>query len=307
MRILKRLSAATMAIAMIVSLSTVASAAAPDALKYQQYTLYANKANITQGATSFTVEFGVKDTTGVDIDVTKFEGVDPENFLGISSFASVRISDEAYAAGIRATKVESDIASVYYESFYSEDPVVEEGGMFSACFAFDKSAVALNETTPLMKVTFTAPANLAVGTYKLFAADDTYMNVQITDDNSGATSGPIQWSDVEFVTVTAAGPQGPTVTEGATVNGITEYTFTNSEEFKDTKVLMTSTAATVTESTRFYASYNGGAQREFGSDIWAKIGQGGGSVSVANVKFGLIVGKGMDASLFTFEVCDQKL
>lgn len=85
------------------------------------------------------------------------------------------------------------------------------------------------------------------------------------------------------------------------------YTFANSTDtaVEGQKVLMTKNAinsATITSTTRFYVTYNNEPERAFGGDIFGKMAQGGGSISVEKLKFGLIVPAGMDASLFSFDI-----
>ncbi len=197
---------------------------------------------------------------------------------------------------------DESVFSVQSATTTQESATATDNGDGTISWCNETTAVTTITSDPLMTVVFNVldPSKVVGST---FGIDEGNSGLFADEGNTA-----YDFSGVS-VTVTAAGPVGPTVVEGATVNNITEYTFENSDVYgEDVKILMTSTAAaTVTEKTRFYVSYNGNPAKEFGSNIWEKLAQGNGSISVGNVKFGLIVPANLDASMFEFEVCDQKL
>lgn len=287
MRNLKRLVSVVLSTAVLCS--TVAFADTLDALNKARYSMFVDAASIEQGTTTFTVNIGIKDSTGATIDI-------PQDADSSSMFYTT-LSEEAVNAGIKAVEITSEVATVV-------DPDCGDGEYFGCNIAFDKSDVSLSASTPIITATFTAPADLAVGSYSLIAADGE-MDLLTLSDKNGNESGTIVWDDTVFVTVAAPGPVGPTATKGETAaNGITEYTVANDEDLADKKVMMSPKFENqiITEATRFVVTWNG-TERKFGSDLYAKLGGQEGDITIGSLTFALIVDDAnANASDFTFAI-----
>ncbi len=262
--------------AMALSLASVTALAAPAASDNIHVKLVADKATIAPGES-----------------------------VVVSAFISANGNADVVFDTVASIGVIYDTDNFTYEVTKTGDFIFDD---FGTIWGMDDQGMSYSPDTSCVEITFTANADAAEATYAFDVSND-------PADTAFCNGFDVWDSEVGNVTLTGTsvtvgkpGPVGPTVVEGETVNNITEYTFENSDVYgEDVKILMTSVAADVTKDTRFYASYNGAPAKEFGSNIWEKLGNPGeGTITISNIKFGLIVPAGLDTSLFAFEVCAQK-
>ncbi len=211
MKNLKRLMAVVLTVVM---LSTVSFAAAINKETAANYKNVVNATTVTQGTTTFTVDIGVEDITGADINI-------PAHADSAATLA-FQLSQDALDAGIKVTDF-TPLLGVKHEYAY----VDEAGTYFFAYVAFTNEAVTVNKDTAIARVSFSAPADVATGTYKLNVYEGC---CNITDGATLEAAIFDNGSSYDFVTVTAAAQKTPysisdSINTNATIKGA-EKTYT---------------------------------------------------------------------------------
>lgn len=209
-------------------------------------------------------------------------------------------------------------------SFYAGENVNSIGQDASVIITYDTSVYTLDKSTALTSTVdggwLSANANQAIwgmnGTYEITDKSAPLFTLRF-DVKSGANPVgtkfathadswmySIEEDDFDTngmeITVTAAGPQ-ITVTE----NTDGTYSVTGSQELTGKKVLFKDAtvddAATLTNTSRFVVSYNGGTPREF--NIFDAVNaEGDGALDGKSVAFGIVYSDDLDASLFEFSI-----
>lgn len=144
------------------------------------------------------------------------------------------------------------------------------------------------------KISDTASGTYTINVYQY--PNDTFYNVDYDEINF----------DSATLTITVAGGDDEVKANKTASTNVDVYTFENSDDMAGKRVLMTkatTAGSTISDKTRFKVTYDNQEPRIFGSDIWDKLAQGAGSISVGTVKFGIVVtDNSLDAAKFTFEV-----
>ena len=257
MKNLKRIMAVVLTVVMLSTVSYAAGLSSSDMVNYKAFI---NAATITQGTTEFTVNVGMKNITGATIDI-------PVN--ANPGYFSTAISDEAVAAGIKATNITSDIVSI-------TDAVFEDT-LFYCNINVDKADLVLDENTPLLSVTFTIPEDVDLGTYNLSCVDGDYDGLALFGATSADATGVLWWEDAPFVTVKAAEEEkDESVTAGTSAAGATKITYgkdyTGSKAL-DGKYLVKADlgAAILDKDTTFTVTYDN-TTKPFGASMWEDLG-----------------------------------
>ena len=191
---------------------------------------------------------------------------------------------------------DESVFSVQSATTTQESATATDNGDGTISWCNETTAVTTITSDPLMTVVFNVldPSKVVGST---FGIDEGNSGLFADEGNTA-----YDFSGVS-VTVTAAGPVGPTATKvGETSSkGVTAYTVST---LADQKVMMSQkfTQQVIKPETRVLITYNG-ETREFGSDLYDKLGgQGGGEVTIGSLTFGLLVDGNATADQFSFEI-----
>lgn len=202
MKNLTRLFAIVLSVAMICSFATVSFADSISAINAMNYEVFSIPAKITQGTTEFTAGFGIKDKRGNTIDIT----ADASKAFSNLYFS---LADDALNAGIVPTGITTAVGTRDTELEFVDEY------SFGTQVKFDVTNVSLTAETAIINVTFTIPADVAVGTYTV-APFGGYDMGDVQD--AAGMSGALSWGALDLVTVEEAKQETTPEFDGATGN-----------------------------------------------------------------------------------------
>ncbi len=220
MKNLKRLVAIALSVVMICALSTVAFADEIAQANAQFYALTIKPATITQGTTTFSVDFVLTDTRATDktIDIVGSSSNTMNSFFGL------KVDDAASTAGVKIVSVTSAAANVVQWE--------NTGSQYMGELQL-LNAVSLSATQPVLTVNFEVPANIAKGDYSIKASDNDY---RLTLWDKGAASGNIgskDWAATKILTVNEAVQFTPAEWSGGTTVTMAPFTANDGTKYKN--------------------------------------------------------------------------